>query len=1000
MSYILGLDVGIGSIGWSVIAIEDMKPTGLLDLGVRTFKVAENPKNGNSLNLERRNCRGRRKLLKRKHSRLKTARQLLLKYGVNIGEMQLPTEVWELRVKGLDEKLTPIEWSAVLLHLVKHRGYLSQRSDTKTTDKELGAVLSNISRNTELLKETGSRTPAELALNHFSPSGSIRNRSGDYSHSFNRLDLLEELKLLFKQQRAFGSDFASENFEEEIIAIFLHQNPPLSGDAILSMLGKCTFEPDEYKLAKNSYSAERFIWLSKLANLKIVEDGVRDLTESERALLIEQPYLKTKLTFAQVRKLLNLSEKATFNLCNYNQENAENATLIELKGYHTIRKLVSEIDNDYWETLKNDFQLMDDIANAFSLYKTDTDLESVLKEKVPEKVLTHLITNLNFDKFINLSAKALSKLLPLMETMSYVDACMAVYGTTGKTKTTEKQFLLPPVNKEDIKNPVVLRAISQTRKVINAIIRKYGTPTAIHIESGRELGKSFEDRRKIKKQQDKNQAEREVVVKKFKAVFGFEPKPKDILKWRLYEQQNGLCLYSGKRLEIAKLLTKEYEVDHALPFSRTFDDSFNNKVLVLTSENQNKKNKTPFEYLSGDKWEDYVKRVESCHFSHYKKQRLCLKKLDEKQFLERNLNDTRYIATFLKEYIKDNLIVEKVFSPNGQMTAFLRKCWGLTKNRELNCRHHALDAVVIACATVSMQQKITQFVKHKETRTEYVDHETGEIIQRFPEPWNGFSEEIKIRVFSDNPLEELKAMGIEVDFETVRPLFVSQAPNRKMTGRAHAETIRSAKYLDQKISTSRVSIETLSLKKLETLHNKESSSIYPILKERLEQFNDDPVKAFAEPVFDKNGSRIKKVKLQTTQNSGILINGGIADNDSLVQVNIYQNSKGQFLTTPIYAYQIAKKIKPTKWVSAKNEEDWQELTEEDKFLFDLKTGDLVRVETKKEVFVGYFRKYNRSGASINLVTHDESVEVKNFDSTIRNLVSFKKLEVDVLGYLA
>lgn len=91
------------------------------------------------------------------------------------------------------------------------------------------------------------------------------------------------------------------------------QKPALSGEQVLKMLGKCTFEPEEYKAAKSSYSAERFVWLTKLNNLRIQENGIeRALNDNERFVLMEQPYEKAKLTYAQVRTLLSLSDDAIF----------------------------------------------------------------------------------------------------------------------------------------------------------------------------------------------------------------------------------------------------------------------------------------------------------------------------------------------------------------------------------------------------------------------------------------------------------------------------------------------------------------------------------------------------------------------------------------------------------------------------------------------------------------------------------------------------------------
>ena len=97
---------------------------------------------------------------------------------------------------------------------------------------------------------------------------------------------------------------------------------------------------------------------------------------------------------------------------------------------------------------------------------------------------------------------------------------------------------------------------------------------------------------------------------------------------------------------------------------------------------------------------------------------------------------------------------KRVFASNGQITALLRGFWGLKKVREENDRHHALDAVVVACSSVSMQQKITRHFRYRE-ELEHIDRETGEVIHGFPQPWEFFRQEVMTRVFSDDPVSEL-----------------------------------------------------------------------------------------------------------------------------------------------------------------------------------------------------------------------------------------------------
>ena len=177
INYILGLDIGIASVGWAMVEIdEEENPIRLIDLGVRIFERAEVPKTGDSLAMARRLARSVRRLTRRRSHRLLRARRLLKREGVlqaadfdeNGLIKSLPNTPWQLRAAALDRKLTPLEWSAVLLHLIKHRGYLSQRkNEGETADKELGALRAGMKSNTQALKTGNFRTPAELALNTF-----------------------------------------------------------------------------------------------------------------------------------------------------------------------------------------------------------------------------------------------------------------------------------------------------------------------------------------------------------------------------------------------------------------------------------------------------------------------------------------------------------------------------------------------------------------------------------------------------------------------------------------------------------------------------------------------------------------------------------------------------------------------------------------------------------------------------------------------------------------
>ena len=1058
INYILGLDIGIASVGWAMVEIdEEGNPIRLIDLGVRVFERAEVPKTGDSLAMARRLARSVRRLTRRRTHRLLRARRLLKREGVlqdadfdeNGLIKSLPNTPWQLRAAALDRKLTPLEWSAVLLHLIKHRGYLSQRkNEGETADKELGALLKGVADNAHALQTGDFRTPAELALNKFEKeSGHIRNQRGDYSHTFSRRDLQAELNLLFEKQKEFGNPHVSDGLKEGIETLLMTQRPALSGDAVQKMLGHCTFEPAEPKAAKNTYTAERFVWLTKLNNLRILEQGSeRPLTDTERATLMDEPYRKSKLTYAQARKLLDLDDTAFFKGLRYGKDNAEASTLMEMKAYHAIsRALEKEGLKDKKSPLNLSPELQDEIGTAFSLFKTDEDITGRLKDRVQPEILEALLKHISFDKFVQISLKALRRIVPLMEQgKRYDEACAEIYGDHYGKKNTEEKIYLPPIPADEIRNPVVLRTLSQARKVINAVVRRYGSPARIHIETAREVGKSFKDRKEIEKRQEENRKDREKAAAKFREYFpNFvgEPKSKDILKLRLYEQQHGKCLYSGKEINLGRLNEKGYvEIDHALPFSRTWDDSFNNKVLVLGSENQNKGNQTPYEYFNGKdnsrEWQEFKARVETSRFPRSKKQRILLQKFDEDGFKERNLNDTRYVNRFLCQFVADHMLLtgkgkRRVFASNGQITNLLRGFWGLRKVRAENDRHHALDAVVVACSTVAMQQKITRFVRYKEMNAfdgKTIDKETGEVLHQkahFPQPWEFFAQEVMIRVFgkpdgkpefeeADTPeklrtlLAEKLSSRPEAVHEYVTPLFVSRAPNRKMSGQGHMETVKSAKRLDEGISVLRVPLTQLKLKDLEKMVNREREpKLYEALKARLEAHKDDPAKAFAEPFYkyDKAGNRtqqVKAVRVEQVQKTGVWVrnHNGIADNATMVRVDVFEKG-GEYYLVPIYSWQVAKGILPNRAVvQKKDEEDWTVMDESFEFKFVLYANDLIKVQLKKDSFFGYFIKLDRATGQISLRHHDLD-KSKGKDGIyrigVKTALSFQKYQIDELG---
>jgi CRISPR-associated endonuclease Csn1 len=1052
--YTLGLDIGMASVGAALLAEQR-----ILGLHVRTFDKAETAKEGDPLNKTRREARLTRRRIRRRAHRLLRLVRLFKQTGL-IAEARpeafaLPgVSPWDLRAEGLDRLLAPAEWAAVLYHIVKHRGFQSTRKSEAKDDEKTGQMLSGVAANQTRCQEKGWRTVGEMAARDETFSAAKRNKGGAYTHTFARADLVAELKLLFKQQASLGNPYVSTKFENGVEQLLLARRPALSGDALLRLLGKCPFETTEYRAPKASYSAERFVWLTKLNNLRISEVGEqRMLTAGERQTLLGLPYTLAKLTYKQVRQKLGLAETTKFNTLTYRSDkDPEGATFFEAKAYHALKKAYREagLENP-WQRDALDPTRLDRLAWALTCYKTDDDIRAHLAEHSVEPEIAEAVLGESFDKFVGLSLKALGKILPFMEEGQRYDEAVQSAGYAHHSQLHQdsaKTRYLPPPDKDQIRNPVVYRALNQARKLANAIVREYGPPAAIHIELARDLSKPMDERRKIEREQKEFQERKAKDREAFIDQFGFEPKGLDLQKYRLYREQMSQCAYSQKAIDVARLFEAGYaEIDHALPYSRSFDDGQNNKVLVLTAENRNKGNRTPYEYLDGEsnspQWQQFEAWVLSNKaYRRAKRDRLLRKHFGEDEaegFRERNLNDTRYICRAFKSMVETHLqwhpdsdAKNRCVVVAGQLTSLLRARWGLIKVRENGDLHHALDAAVIATANRSLVKRMADYSRRNElaqVRDRYLDPETGEILdiaamrqveEHFPAPWPHFRSEL-LAWLSPEPAHGLDGLAHypTEELEQLRPVRVSRAPTRRGLGAAHQETIRSVGREGRLLADGQSAIKTplasLKLKDLENIAGAEdprNAAWIAALRERLEQFKGDGAKAFAanQPPLTKpsapgkNAPAIRSVKLLATQKSGVPIRKGIANNGSMLRVDVFSKG-GKFYAVPIYVADAARAELPNRAVVAfKPESEWPEMDEAYAFLFSLYPNDWVCLRFKNAPNrEGYFSGLNRATGAIDIWVHDRNPStVKNglFEGNgMKTALAVEKYHVDLLGNL-
>lgn len=1077
--YALGLDIGIGSVGWAVLRNQpNGEPDRIQDLGVRIFDKAEQPKTGASLAAPRRDARSARRRLRRHRHRLERIRYLMEQRGMmSVSDIQamyaaggFQKSPYQLRAEALDRPLSKEEAVRVLIHLAQRRGYKSNSTAEAAKDeKETGKVKTAIEENRRCMAEHGYRTVGEMMFRderfwQKHPDGTryhqTRNKAEDYRFTVERAAIVDEVRQIFAAQRRLGVVWMDEDMETAYLSVLESQrsfdegpggDSPFSG-GIGERVGACTFEPDEKRAAKATYTFEYFKLLQDLNRMRLTGMGMppEPLDDEQREVLKSAALRSASLSYGQIRKKLNLDDDVFFNNLYYGEktkEEAEKRKWPQMQSYHKLRTALDKVGKGAIGTLTE--EQLNAVATILTECKSDAKRIAALREAGIPPQFDEALLPLSFSKYGSLSVRAMQKLIPLLEEgLRYDEACTRVYGDHRGLRSGQRTNRLSLKDMEEITNPVVRRAVSQTIKVINAVVRTYGPPDVVRIELAREMSRTFDERRKMEKRQDDNRAANERAKDQISEYKGDHATGLDIVKFKLYREQDGVCLYSGQNLDIARLFEPGYaDVDHIIPYSRCFDDSYQNKVLVLASENRQKGNRLPYEYFGQDeaRWHGYEVRVENLIHNYRKRQKLLKRRLTEEEstgFIDRNLKDTQYITRTVYNLIRNHLAFAEsayrkkpVQAVNGAVTAMLRGRWGVQKIREDGDLHHCLDAAVIAATTPGLVQRLTAYNKHRETWERppagYVDPATGELIELpqearrdpFPKPWERFRQELEARLDPIDPRHQIDLLKLETyeSDEEIKPVFVSRMPNHKVTGAAHAETIRSSKGGDG-FTVTKTPLTNLKLNKfgeIEGYYNPASDTLlYDALLARLKDFGGDGVKAFAQPFYKpkKDGSpgpRVDKVKIREKATVGLPVRDGIAANGSMVRIDVFYVEDDGYYFVPIYVADTKKDRLPSKApVAHKAYSAWKEMRNEN-FIFSLYPGDLVRIQSRagiklslakggtgeKEIVrqngLYYYRSADIEGGKIDIEVHDRRYSKHGLG--LKTLQSIEKYQVDVLG---
>lgn len=830
--YGIGLDIGIGSVGYAVISRTNNLDARIEDIGVRLFDSGENIRQKASNAQERRGYRSTRRLLRRRKHRKERIKKFFLKIKL-MNEMQLKAwqeqngnqNVLQTRIKGLNEKLTPEEILDCIIHICNRRGYrefYGEDSKKENADKdELQKIEGGLASFDEIYQSGGYKSVAEMLIND--PAFRTETSFADYRNHKNaeryilikREFVKKELEDILNKQSEYYPQLTANNIriicDDMVLAQRDFETGPGSEDdktrrfmGFIDSIGQCMYYKDEKRAYRSTVIADIYALVNCLSQLSFVntETGEILLPENVAKEIIDTALINASITENDIKNILKQNK-----LEMHKPGKLEVTVPDTIRTLKTLKAVLTNAGYKYEELIKeNQF----DINNPSKLHQlclllseniTPARRIRALKAKGWNEKLQKEVIRKKFGGTASVCEKYMVEAIEAFkrgETYGNFQARMLKEREDALPDIEKQKYLAPfdkKVDEELVKNTVVFKAVNETRKILNELIRKYGSPEYINIEVADDLGRSFKERAKIIKRINDNKKEKDKIANKL-IELGLrkegEVKPFDIERYRLWEEQEGKDLYTGEVIPVEKILSGIYDVDHIVPFSLILDDTLQNKALVNLGVNrQQKGQQVPLGYLSSADKEDYLKRVNTL----FKKKKISIKKYKYltlsnlygnrdllSEWKSRNINDTRYITRFLVNYLSANLLFDSdktknVFGVKGIITSRMRRLWlnkktwgDEQKNRDNNL-HHAADAIVIANLTPAYLEIASDKIKldriykdyHKRISDEYLTY-LGKAVNKMVK-YYGFNKEYAEKLLA-TPNSRVPAMIRNIADET------------------------------------------------------------------------------------------------------------------------------------------------------------------------------------------------------------------------------------------
>ena len=903
--HVLGLDLGVGSIGWCLIALDAQgDPAEILGMGSRVVPLnnatdAADFSIGKAFtaNQERTARRTMRRGFARYQLRRYRLRRELEKVGMlpDAALIQLPLlELWELRERAATagECLTLPELGRVLCHINQKRGYRHVKSDAAAIVGDEGekkkdsnsAYLAGIRANDEKLqdehKTVGQYFAEQLRQSqNESPTGGISYRIKD--QIFSRQRYIDEYDQIMAAQRVHYPEILTDEFirmlRDEVIFM---QRPLKSCKHLVSL---CEFEKQERvmriqqddgkggrqlverrvkfgpKVAPKSSPLFQLCRIYEAVNnirLTRPDGSPRDITPEERAKIVAHLQSSASLSFAALKKLLK--EKAIIadqltsksGLKGNSTRVALAAALQPYPQYHHLLDMELEThmmtvqltDEETGEVTEREVAVVTDSYVRQPLYRLWHILYSIEERDAMRRALiTQLgmteedldgglldqLYHLDFVKpgYGNKSAKFICKLLPqLQQGLGYSEACAAVGYRHSNSPTseeiTERTLLdkIPLLQRNELRQPLVEKILNQMINLVNALKAEYGVDE-VRVELARELKMSREERERMAEGNRRREKENKAIAEKIHEC-GLFPTKSRIRKYMLWEEAGEQCLYCGQILTLSQCLNgDDMEVEHIIPKSVLYDDSYGNKTCACRRCNKEKGNRTALGYIRAKGWEDeYMERINGLldkkAISYSKHQRLRWLKEDiPSDFLERQLRLTQYISRQAMAILQQG--IRRVSASEGGVTARLRSLWGYDDilhtlnldrydsmgetervsregetteklrikdwSKRKDHRHHAIDALVVASTRQGYIQRLNRVSSESEREAM-----SGEIEMRKATKTDKLS--LLERWLTQRPHLSVRAVS-----DKVAEILISYRPGKRVVTRGRNIYLRHGK---------------------------------------------------------------------------------------------------------------------------------------------------------------------------------------------------------------